>query len=458
MVFSSISYIYYFLTFAIITYFLVPRKLKNIVLLAFSLFFYYYGEKQLVILLVFSIVFNYFYAKIIEKYHSRKVLVLGVVVNILLLVYFKYTNFFIDNISKLFNLNIHFTKIVLPIGISFFTFQGLSYLVDVYRRDVKASGSLINFGTYLSFFGQLIAGPIVRYETISKEIDDRKETSEEFVIGFNRFAIGLFKKSVIANILGELVNIMAGLTSKSVVSYWLEALASTLQLYFDFSAYSDMAIGMGLIFGFHFLENFNYPLWANSITDFWRKWHISLSSWFKDYVYIPLGGSRCSKKRQIFNIMCVWFLTGFWHGADWNFIIWGLYFGIILIIEKQFLLKYFNSHIVLGRLITFIMVNLGFVIFNHNISEMGIYFSSMFGLNKLPFINVETIYYLRSYLVIILLSLFLMTPYFKEFIIKLYKKYPIINNFRIIVIVLLILISTAYLVDASFNPFLYFRF
>ena len=266
----------------------------------------------------------------------------------------------------------------MPIGISFFTFQGLSYLVDVYRGDVKSARSVFDFGAYLALFPQLIAGPIVRYETVAKEINDREETVDDFSKGIKRFAVGLFKKIILANTLGEAVKVLAAISQKTVLSVWLEAIFATLQIYFDFSAYSDMAIGMGLFFGFHFLENFNYPLIAESITDFWRRWHISLSSWFKDYVYIPLGGSRCNKLRNYINILIVWLCTGFWHGANWNFIIWGLYFALILVIEKSYTLKYMRKYKFIGRIVTFIIVVLSFVIFNHtSINEILAYYANM---------------------------------------------------------------------------------
>lgn len=460
MVFSSITFIFYFLPLVLLCYFIVPKQYRNYVLLVFSLFFYFYGEKTLVILLIFSICFNYYYSKLIEKYHNKYILALGVMVNLGLLVYYKYTNFFVDNLNRLLNLNIKVAQIVLPIGISFFTFQGLSYLVDVYRNDVKSARSVFDFGAYLALFPQLIAGPIVRYETVAKEINERSENIDDFSKGIKRFSVGLFKKIILANSLGESVKVLAAITSKTVLSVWLEAIFATLQIYFDFSAYSDMAIGMGLFFGFHLLENFNYPLIAESITDFWRRWHISLSSWFKDYVYIPLGGSRCSKLRNYFNILVVWLCTGFWHGANWNFIIWGLYFAFILVIEKTFTLKYMRKYKFIGRPITFIIVVLSFVIFNHtSISDILGYYQNMFGMNGIALVSAESIYYFKSYFVLLVISLLAMGPWFKNVYETMLKKYPSsISSLELIGVVFVLVMTTAFLLDASFNPFLYFRF
>lgn len=458
MVFSSVIFIFYYLLLVLFAYYVAPKRFRNLVLLCFSLFFYFYGEKQLVVLLIFSIVFNYFYAKLIEKRHNPWVLALGVSVNVALLFYFKYANFFVDNLNRIFNFDIRIAKIVLPIGISFFTFQGLSYLVDVYRGDVKASKSLINFGTYLSLFPQLIAGPIVRYETVAEELDHREENVDDFAKGVKRFLVGLFKKIVLANMFGEAVKTLGALTSITVTSKWLEAIFATFQLYFDFSAYSDMAIGMGLFFGFHFLENFNYPLVASSVTDFWRRWHMSLSSWFKDYVYIPLGGSRRGVARQYFNIFVVWFLTGFWHGADWNFMFWGLFFAVILVIEKRYTLGFLKKHPHFGTCLTFVIVVLSFVIFNHStINEIFANFAVMFG--GAPVIDVTTMYYAKSYLVLLVVGFIGMTPLCKNLYQKLTVKYPTLAaNLDVVFVVVTLAVTTAYLLDTSFNPFLYFRF
>ena len=446
MIFSSVSFLFYFLPIVIILYFLLPKKYRNLLLFISSLFFYFVGEKQYTFILLFSCVFNYFYAKRIK---DKKTLWFGVIVNLSLLIYFKYTNFIVDDVLGL-NLGL---RIVLPIGISFFTFQAISYLIDVYRGDVKASKSFINFSTYLTFFPQLIAGPIVRYETVNKELIERHENEDDCAKGIVRFCVGLFKKVVIADTLGSIVKLLKAIKLRSSLSYFLEMISATMQLYYDFSAYSDMAIGMALIFGFHFLENFNYPLIATSVKDFWRRWHISLSSFLKDYIYIPLGGSRCSNSRYIFNLFVVWFLTGFWHGADYNFILWGLYFGLVLIIEKFVFKSFFDRHKVLGFIYTFLIVNISFVIFNHsNILDVKNFMAGLFNFKYL--VDKDTLFYLKNYVVFFIVCIIGITPLCKNIYSRLKNK-DLIN---IVLMVLLLLVSTAYIIDATFMPFLYFRF
>lgn len=427
-------------------YFLSPRKYRNLILFISSLFFYFVGEKQYTLILLFSCVFNYFYAKRIK---DKKTLWFGVIVNLSLLIYFKYTNFIVNDVLGFNNL----VNIVLPIGISFFTFQAISYLVDVYRGTVSASSSFINFGTYLTFFPQLIAGPIVRYETVNKELIDRKENIDDASRGITRFCVGLFKKVVIADTLGSIVKLLSAIKVRSSLSYFLEIISATMQLYYDFSAYSDMAIGMALIFGFHFLENFNYPLVATSVKDFWRRWHISLSSFLKDYIYIPLGGSRCSNSRYIFNLFVVWFLTGFWHGADYNFILWGLYFGLVLIIEKFVFKSFFDRHKVLGFIYTFLIVNISFVIFNHsNILDVKNFMAGLFNFKYL--VDKDTLFYLKNYVVFFAVCIVGITPLCKNIYSRLKNK----DLLNIVLVVLLLIVSTAYIIDATFMPFLYFRF
>lgn len=446
MIFSSVSFLFYFLPIVIILYFLLPKKYRNLLLFISSLFFYFVGEKQYCLILLFSCVFNYQYAKRIK---DKKTLWFGVIVNLSLLIYFKYTNFIVDDVLGL-NLGL---RIVLPIGISFFTFQAISYLIDVYRGDVEASKSFINFGTYLTFFPQLIAGPIVRYETVNKELIERHENEDDCTKGIVRFCVGLFKKVVIADTLGSIVKLLSAIKARSSLSYFLEMISATMQLYYDFSAYSDMAIGMALIFGFHFLENFNYPLIATSVKDFWRRWHISLSSFLKDYIYIPLGGSRCSNSRYIFNLFVVWFLTGFWHGADYNFILWGLYFGLVLIIEKFVFKCFFDRHKVLGFIYTFLIVNISFVIFNHsNILDVKNFMAGLFNFKYL--VDKDTLFYLKNYVVFFIVCIIGITPLCKNIYSRLKNK-DLIN---IVLMVLLLLVSTAYIIDATFMPFLYFRF
>ena len=335
MIFSSITFLFYFLPITLGLYYLVPNKLKNIVLLLASLFFYAYGEPTYILIMLLSVLSTYIFGRLIDKFrkYSKLFLILSICFSVGLLIYFKYTNFLISNINLWLKNKVDFINVVLPIGISFYTFQMISYTIDVYRKDVKVQKNIFKLALYVTLFPQLIAGPIVRYTTIEKELEERTHSFEKFAIGVRRFVIGLGKKVLIANVLGELNNIFLGSNEKSVVFYWIYGISAMLQIYFDFSGYSDMAIGLGKMFGFEFLENFNYPYIATSITDFWRRWHISLSSWFKDYVYIPLGGNRKGLKRQIINIFVVWLLTGIWHGANWNFILWGVYFGIILLIE-----------------------------------------------------------------------------------------------------------------------------
>lgn len=446
MIFSSVSFLFYFFPIVLILYFLSPRKYRNLILFISSLFFYFVGEKQYTLILLFSCVFNYFYAKRIK---DKKTLWFGVIVNLSLLIYFKYTNFIVNDVLGFNNL----VNIVLPIGISFFTFQAISYLIDVYRGDVKASKSFINFGTYLTFFPQLIAGPIVRYETVNGELIDRKENVDDASRGITRFCVGLFKKVVIADTLGSIVKLLSAIKVRSSLSYFLEMISATMQLYYDFSAYSDMAIGMALIFGFHFLENFNYPLVATSVKDFWRRWHISLSSFLKDYIYIPLGGSRCSNLRYIFNLFVVWFLTGFWHGADYNFILWGLYFGLVLIIEKFVFRGFFDRHKIIGFVYTALIVNISFVIFNHsNILDVKNFMAGLFNFKYL--VDKDTLFYLKNYVVFFVVCIIGITPLCKNIYSRLKNK----DLLNIVLVVLLLIVSTAYIIDATFMPFLYFRF
>lgn len=427
-------------------YFLSPRKYRNLILFISSLFFYFVGEKQYTLILLFSCVFNYFYAKRIK---DKKTLWFGVIVNLSLLIYFKYTNFIVNDVLGFNNL----VNIVLPIGISFFTFQAISYLIDVYRGTVSASSSFINFGTYLTFFPQLIAGPIVRYETVNEELIDRKENVDDASRGITRFCVGLFKKVVIADTLGSIVKLLSAIKVRSSLSYFLEMISATMQLYYDFSAYSDMAIGVALIFGFHFLENFNYPLIATSVKDFWRRWHISLSSFLKDYIYIPLGGSRCSNSRYIFNLFVVWFLTGFWHGADYNFILWGLYFGLVLIIEKFVFNGFFDRHKIIGFVYTTLIVNISFVIFNHsNLLDVKNFIVGLFNFKYL--VDKETLFYLKNYVVFFIVCIVGITPLCKNIYLRLKNK-DLVN---IILVIILLVVSTAYIIDSTFMPFLYFRF
>lgn len=462
MVFTSINFLYYFLPTVLILYFIVPKKYKNLLLLISSLLFYFYGEPKYIILMIIEIILAYFEARLIEKYKSKEIFIFSIFIHVLLLCIFKYTNFLITNINDIFNTNISLLNIALPIGISFYTFQIISYLVDVYKEKVKAQKNFISLATYVSLFPQLIAGPIVRYETINDELDNRKQTFNDFSSGISRFIIGLSKKVLIANILGELCNIFILSNEKTVLFYWIYGISYSLQIYFDFSAYSDMAIGLGRMFGFHFMENFDYPYISKSITEFWRRWHISLSSWFKDYVYIPLGGSREGTFKLIRNILIVWLLTGLWHGSEWTFVIWGMFIGILLVIEKLLLNKYIEKlPSIVRRIYTLFIIMISFIIFSgSNINES---FNNIVGLFNFsnPFINKFTIHYLKDYGLVLIIAIFLSTPILKNTIIKLKENKKInniINILDIIVLLILLIIVTSYLIDSSYNPFLYFRF
>ncbi len=458
MVFSSIPFLYYFLPITLLLYFITPKKHKNKVLLLSSLFFYFYGEKKYIILLLSSAIFNYIMGKVISKNRKKSLLIFTILIDFGMLFYFKYTNFFIENINTLLKTNISIMQIILPIGISFFTFQASSYVIDVYKGDIKPAKNVLEFTTYLALFPQLIAGPIVRYEDIQKEMTNRKTEWKSLEKGLTRFIIGLAKKVIIANLIGEFIIALSGIETPTILSTWLQAISYTLQIYFDFSAYSDMAIGLGLVFGFHFKENFNYPLIAKNITDFWRRWHISLSTWFKDYLYIPLGGSRNGTKKTIRNLLIVWLTTGLWHGASWNFIMWGLYFGILLILEKFILKDFLNKHKIISYIYTFIIVIISFVIFSLNETELIPFLKSMFGLNNLNISNFETIFYLKNYFIILLIAFIGSTPYVKKIYLKGKEKWKIISLVEPIFIVALLLITTAFIIDESYNPFLYFRF
>ena len=463
MLFTSITFLYYFLPLVLIFYFITPKKYRNIILLISSIIFYAYGEPKYVFLMLLEIIISYYGAILIDKYprYKETILAIFITIHLGLLCIFKYTNFLISNINNIFNSDISPLNIIMPIGISFYTFQIISYLVDVYRKKVPPQKNILTLATYISLFPQLIAGPIVRYKDINEELKNRTITLEDTSYGFRRFIIGLAKKVIIANSLGELFNILNNNVPISLASTWLKSLSYMLQIYFDFSAYSDMAIGLGCIFGFHFLENFNYPYISKSITEFWRRWHISLGSWFKDYLYIPLGGSRSGTLILIRNILIVWFLTGLWHGASWNFIIWGLYFGLILLIEKLFLKKYFSKvPAIFKHIYVLFIVLISFIIFNSTtIDEAITTIKNLFISNSL--INSGTIYYLKSYLPLILISLIGATPLIKNIYTKLSKNKTlnkILNILEPIYLIILLIIVTAYLIDSTYNPFLYFRF
>ncbi len=459
MLFSSITFIYYFLPLLFIAYFLTPKKYRNIPLLIFSIIFYFLGEPKYIFVLLLSCIINYTISKFLNNKKYRKpLLILSLIYNAGQLLYFKYTDFFIANINSIFNIDVSLLHVIMPIGISFFTFQIIAYMIDVYNKKHKPAKNLIDFTMYVSLFPQLIAGPIVRYSDVEKELENRETNFENFSNGIKKFIIGLSKKVLIANVLGE---VSKQIVTETVLGSWLKPILFTLQIYYDFSGYSDMAIGLGLILGFHFLENFNYPLIAKSITDFWRRWHMSLSSWFRDYIYIPLGGNRVSKLKWFRNIFVVWFLTGFWHGASWNFIIWGLYFAILLVLEKLFIGKLLEKTKVLKYIYTSVIVIISFLIFNTTtVTEIIESLKNMFFINDIALTSKETIYYLKSNLVLIIISLIGATPLLKITINKIRntRLKIVIDILEPIIVLTLLTLTTAFLIDASFNPFLYFRF
>lgn len=458
MVFSSLIFLFLFLPTFLLCYFIPKkRKTKNIVLLIFSLLFYGYGEPIYVLLMILSIIVNYFIVLWMDKSSKpKKWLIIDLVFNLGLLFFFKYTNFFLDNINNLFNLNINFLSISLPIGISFYTFQILTYVIDVYKSKVPVQKSIINLGCYISAFPQLIAGPIVRYETVNKELNDRCEDIEGFATGIRRFIIGLFKKCVIANEMAYVADTLFGssIASLGTIGMIVGGVAFTFQIYFDFSGYSDMAIGLGKMLGFNYLENFNYPYVARTITDFWRRWHISLSTFFRDYVYIPLGGNRCKRVRHIFNLFVVWALTGLWHGASWNFVFWGLFYFILLVLEKFIFKKIDKLPAFLGHLYTFSLVTFGFIIFYFtDTSTLIEAIKTLFGAHGLGNMMIFThcqIFKLKT-IIIFVLAAFASTPIFKPIFDKK-------NKFSDIYIIILFIISIISILASSYNPFIYFRF
>lgn len=466
MLFSSLTFLFYFLPCVIVLYFAVPKKLKNAVLLLSSLIFYAWGEPRLIWLMLIGIANSFTAGMLIEKYRgstiSKLVLVISSAISIGCLGWFKYAGFFAENFSRLTGISAPVLNIALPIGISFYTFQMLSYVIDVYRKAVPAQKNLISLALYVSLFPQLIAGPIVRYSDIAEQLSSRTHSLSKAASGIRLFVIGLSKKILLANSLGELCSACTGSEDKSVLLCWIYAAAYALQIYFDFSGYSDMAVGLGRIFGFEFCRNFNYPFISRSITEFWRRWHMSLGTWFRDYVYIPLGGNRTSRIKWLRNILIVWALTGFWHGAEWNFVIWGIYFGVLLVFEKLFFGKYIaNSHF-LSRVYVLFTVLISFVIFSAadtgTASEL---LSGMFGFGGLPFVSSEQMYLLRSFGITLIIAVIGATPVpAKLFSIAEKNVYgsTITAIAEPALLVMLTMVCTAYLVDGSFNPFLYFRF
>ena len=463
MLFSGIPFLFYFLPCVLLVYFIVPQKGRNAVLLAASLFFYGWGEPKFLLFMVFSIVQGYVFARLIGRGRRKKLfLTLSLVLSFALLGYCKYADFFIENFNAVTGLSLPLLKIALPIGISFYTFQIASYEIDVYRGDVAAQHNFIDFAAYVAMFPQLIAGPIVRYRDIAPQLKERTHSLEAAASGASRFAVGLGKKVLVANVLAQLVSAYKASAEQTALYAWLYTIAFTLQIYFDFSGYSDMAIGLGRIFGFTFPENFRYPYIAKSITEFWRRWHMSLSTWFRDYLYIPLGGSRCSRIRHIFNILVVWMATGFWHGAAWNFVFWGLFYAVLLMAEKFFLLPALKKGRVLPHVYVLLAVTLGFVLFDAASLKDALHqLGTLFGAGTASGLGTEALYMLRSYGVVLALAVLGATPLPA----MLWKKVqeakslaPVLTVAEPLCTFALLALCTAFLVDGSFNPFLYFRF
>lgn len=461
MLFSSIPFLYYFLPLVLAVYFLTPARFRNAVLLLASLIFYAWGEPKYVLLMLASILSGYGFGLLQERYRGQKgaklFCGLSVAVSLSFLLYFKYADFFLENFNAATGLGVPLLRIALPIGISFYTFQIISYTVDVYRGE-PAQKNLIHLAAYVAMFPQLIAGPIVRYSDIAQQLEHRSHSTALAAGGVRRFLIGLGKKILIANQLGELCSVFRASDEKSVLFYWLYAVAFALHIYFDFSGYSDMAIGLGKVFGFHFLENFNYPYISASITEFWRRWHISLGTWFRDYVYIPLGGNRVGRARQLLNILVVWMLTGFWHGAAWNFVVWGLMFAVLLIMEKLWLLKPLSKCRPLAHLYVVFFVVISFVIFNaENMGQALSDIGGLFGAGGIPLVSAEAVYCLRSFALVLILAVLGATPLLRNGLVRL-SQYPtagkILNALEPFTLFVLLLVMTGYLVDGSFNPFL----
>ena len=456
MLFSSIEFLYYFLPIVLIGYFLLPVKLRNFWLLAMSLVFYGWGEPKLIRVMLLSIGLNWLWGIGIGRAKTqgwkRFFLVLSCITCLGLLGWFKYADFAIENLNALFGTNIALLKLILPIGISFYSFQILSYTIDVYRGQAQTQYNIIDFGCYVVLFPQLIAGPIVRYVDVERELKSRQTTMEDFRLGLRRFLFGLGKKILIANQLGQFIEIFRSSGEKSLLFYWLYAVGFCLHIYFDFSGYSDMAIGLGRIFGFKFPENFNYPFLSGSVQEFWRRWHMTLGGWFRDYLYIPLGGSRVGRAKWLRNVLFVWMFTGLWHGAAWNFVLWGLMFAALLLMEKFVDVTAWprfvrHSYVLLVILFSFVMFNAA------DLTQAAQDMAGMIGLGGVPLVTDATLYYLRSYAGVFLFGMIGATPWPKQLALK--KDMPLVDT---LVMAALLLLCTASLVDGSFNPFLYFRF
>ena len=465
MLFSSITFLYCFLPCVLLVYFVVPDRLKNFTLLAASLFFYGWGEPKYLVFMLLSVTQSYIAALLVERFRGKKLaklaIALSAVASLGLLAYCKYADFFIENFNAVTGLSVPLLNIALPVGISFYTFQILSYVVDVYRGDVPAQRNFIDLAMYIAMFPQLIAGPIVRYSDIAGSLKNRKTTLADASEGIRRFSIGLAKKILLANSAALLVSEFKAYNEKTVLFYWLYALAYMLHIYFDFSGYSDMAIGLGRIFGFRFSENFNYPYISASITEFWRRWHISLGGWFRDYLYIPLGGNRVKPFRHVINILIVWAATGFWHGASWNFVLWGILYAALLLFEKYVLHPKIRFAVPM-HIYTLLFVMLGFVLFDSaSVTDALASFKALFGFGGIPAADTASLYYLKSNIVLLVVAVIGATPLPKLLYEKIgLRKYggKILAVVTPLAALASVALCTAYLIDGSFNPFVYFRF
>ena len=466
MVFSSTIFLCVYLPLVLLGYYICPKKGRNLFLLIVSLVFYAWGEPKYVFLMIFSILVNYIFGRLMDKHRENKkrlklMLVLSVVIDIGLLSVFKYTDFIITNVNAIFGANFDLLNIALPIGISFYTFQAMSYTIDVYRNDVRVQKNLIDFGMYITMFPQLIAGPIVRYADVQDQLAERSVTTADFFEGVMRFVVGLGKKVLLANQMGAVWSDIYALGGDvSALMAWTGAIAYTFQIYFDFSGYSDMAIGLGRMFGFKFPENFRYPYQSVSITDFWRRWHITLSTWFKEYLYIPLGGNRRGLARQALNLLIVWSLTGFWHGAGWNFVMWGLYYFVILFIEKLFLLKALDKLPKFFRHVyALLLIIIGWVIFaSDDVSVLLPYLGSMFGANGA--VGGMDVYTLLTKAVLLIICCIASTELPKKLFLSAAGAMNEKAAFTLksVLTIALLALSMILLIGESYNPFLYFRF
>jgi len=496
MVFSSILFMFRFLPIVLLLYFIAPKQIRNTILFIASLIFYAWGEPVYVVLMLFSTVVDYTHGLMVYKQKQKGEMgkakgwvISSMIINLALLCFFKYTDFIIGNLNLIPGVEIPLLNLALPIGISFYTFQTMSYTIDIYRGDALPQKNIISFGAYVALFPQLIAGPIVAYNTVAEQLEGRKENLDDFATGVMRFMTGVGKKVLLANNIGLLWDMISakGAHEVPVLMAWLGITAFAFQIYFDFSGYSDMAIGLGRMFGFKFLENFDYPYISRSITEFWRRWHMSLGSWFRSYVYIPLGGNRQGLKKQVRNIAVVWLLTGIWHGASWNFLLWGVYFGVFLVLEKFLWLDFLKKHKIFSHIYTLVIVWIGWALFAFDdMGRVAQYIKAMFGLSGAGFVNMETLYLLFSYAVMLVILILASTPYPKLWAGKLMtwlegkttehaavaeggkEEVPVKSGIsfgssmstilQLAFVAVIFIISTAYLVDATYNPFLYFRF